>query len=361
MNNKRTYIIAEAGVNHNGSLELAKQLIDVAADAGADAVKFQTFKTEKVISRYARKADYQKQTTGEEETQFEMVKKLELSEEDHFELLAHSLERNIQLLSTPFDTDSLNFLVNELSLASIKVPSGEITNAQLLLEVSRTGKPIILSTGMSTLGEIEDALAVLSFGYTMPKSKIPSMNAFKEAYCSDEGQKALKSNVTILHCTTEYPAPLEDVNLRIMDTLKSAFDLPVGFSDHTQGIAVAIAAAARGACLIEKHFTLDRSLPGPDHQASLEPKQLKEMIDSIRMVDIALGNGIKIPAKSELKNKEIARKSLVAACEIKEGTTFSHDNIAIKRPGTGISPMAYWDYLGKKATRSYREDEVIEN
>ena len=351
-------IIAEAGVNHNGSVDRALQLIDVAAAAGADIVKFQTFKSEAVISRFAAKAAYQVKTTGSEESQLEMVKKLELDAAAHKLLVAHCAKRSIQFLSTPFDSESLDFLVEQLDIQKIKIPSGEITNGPLLLKAALTGRPVILSTGMSTLGEIEAALGVLSFGY-LRGGDSPSLAAFEKAYYSSEAREMLQRNVVLLHCTTEYPAPVAEVNLRAMTTLRLAFGLPVGYSDHTEGIAIPIAAVALGATTIEKHFTLDRNLPGPDHKASLEPTELAAMVTAIRQVEKALGNGIKIPSESELKNKPIARKSLVASRTIKAGETFSEENLTAKRPGHGVSPMDYWDYLGKAATRDYGEDETI--
>ncbi|WP_126428728.1 N-acetylneuraminate synthase [Brevibacillus marinus] len=354
-----TFIIAEAGVNHNGSLAIAKDLIRVAAEAGADAVKFQTFQAEKIISRYAEKAAYQKQTTKADESQLEMVKKLELDVAAHLELKAYCDQFQIQFLSTPFDLESVDLLVRQLHVRKLKVPSGEITNGPLLLKVAQTGLPVILSTGMATLAEVEQALGVLAFGYTHSQAQ-PSLSAFQAAYCSEAGQQALREKVTLLHCTTEYPCPYEEVNLRAMDTLAAAFGLPVGLSDHTAGIAVPIAAAARGAKVIEKHFTLDRNLPGPDHQASLEPAELKEMIRGIRQVEAALGSPVKAPAPSELKNRTVARKSLVAAKAIAPGETYTEENLTCKRPGTGVSPMHYWEWLGKTADKHYQADEVIE-
>jgi N-acetylneuraminate synthase len=354
----RTLIIAEAGVNHNGSLEKALELIDAAAEAGADVVKFQTFKSEAVISRFAVKAEYQMKSTGGHESQLDMVRKLELDEAAHRVLVAHCAKRSIQFLSTPFDLPSVEFLVNELDVAKIKIPSGEITNGPLLLKAAQSGKPIILSTGMSTLGEIEMALGVLAFGYVQSDAA-PCLQSFAEAYGSDTGQAALKDKVTLLHCTTEYPAPFSDINLRAMSTLGQSFGLPVGYSDHTQGISIPIAAVALGAVIIEKHFTLDRNLPGPDHKASLEPDELGQMVRSIREVDLALGFPTKRPVASEIKNKAIARKSIVAATAIRTGDVFSLLNLTTKRPGTGLSPMHLWDMLGKCANRDFSEDEVI--
>ncbi|WP_050479717.1 N-acetylneuraminate synthase [Herbaspirillum rhizosphaerae] len=357
--NKRVYVIAEAGVNHNGSLELARELVRVAAQAGADAVKFQTFKADKLVSRAAPKAQYQRATTDADESQHEMIRKLELSDTDHETLIAYCKDNGIDFLSTPFDLDSLALLAGRFDLPLIKMPSGDITNAPLLLAAARTGKPVILSTGMSTLGEIEQALSVLAFGYCDTGSA-PSIAAFEEAYVSDAGRSALLANVTLLHCTTEYPAPFSDVNLHAMNTLANAFSLPAGYSDHTVGISVPIAAVAMGAVVIEKHFTTDRNLPGPDHKASLEPDELLQMVRSIREVEMALGSPVKQAAPSELKNRAIARKSLVAAREIRQGEVFAMDNLDVKRPGDGISPLQYWSMLGKVADRDYSADDKVQ-
>lgn len=353
------YVIAEAGVNHNGSLDVARRLIDVAAAAGADAVKFQTFKAEKLVSRQAAKADYQQRTTNAAESQFEMIRKLELSDDDHLTLQRYCATAGIEFLSTPFDTESLDFLVRRMALPRLKLSSGEITNAPFLLAVGQTGKPVILSTGMSTLEDVEQAVGALAFGY-LGTGEAPSAAAFARARKSPEGQVVLREKVSLLHCTTEYPAPFAEVNLRAMETLGSAFGLPVGYSDHTQGIAIPIAAAALGARIIEKHFTLDRALPGPDHAASLEPVELKAMVEGIRQVEQALGSANKSPTASELKNRAIARKSLIAGTAIRKGECFTAANLAIKRPGSGISPFFYWDQLGQVATRDYAEDDIIE-
>mgnify|MGYP001577699216 CR=1 FL=1 len=357
---ERTYIIAEAGVNHNGSIDMAKQLIAVAVDAGADAVKFQTFRAEKLVSQSAPKAEYQVNTTDAAESQFEMIKKLELNKNDHEVLIQYCQKRGIEFLSTPFDFESIDLLVNTLNLSRLKLPSGEITNAPLLLHAAKTGKPIILSTGMSTLGEIEVALGVLAFGYT-GSDEPPSLQAFETAYTSTLGHIALQNKVTLLHCTTEYPAPFAEVNLRAMSTLQQAFGLPVGYSDHTAGLAISVAAVALGAVIIEKHFTLDRTLPGPDHKASLEPDELKQMVRSIREVELALGSPIKQPAASELRNRPVARKSLVANRDIRKGESFTQDNLAVKRPGDGISPICYWEWLGKIADRDYQHDDKVQS
>lgn len=357
MHVSRTYIIAEAGVNHNGSLDMAKRLVEVAAEAGVDAVKFQTFKADNLVSRSAPKAEYQTRTTDADESQHEMIRRLELDEHAHHVLIEHCKVCGIQFLSTPFDLESVDLLTEKFDLLIIKISSGDITNAPLLLRVARTGRPVILSTGMSVLGEIEDALGVLAFGY-MGGDK-PSIAAFRTAYLSEEGQAALQDRITLLHCTTEYPVPVNEVNLKVMDTLRDAFGLPVGYSDHTEGIAVPIAAVARGAAVIEKHFTLDRALPGPDHKASLEPAELKQMVSAIRAVEQSLGSGRKYPTPSELKNMGIARKSMVAAAEINAGELFTAENLTIKRPGSGLSPMRYWELLNRKAGRDFIVDEMV--
>ena len=355
-----TYIIAEAGVNHNGSLERALQLIDVAADAGADAVKFQTFRADQLVSRTAAKAEYQVRLTDAQESQHAMLKKLELDEAAHTALIGHCRSKGIEFLSTPFDLESLEMLAGKFDLSRIKFSSGDITNAPLLLAAARTGKPVILSTGMSTVEEIETALGVLAFGYA-GGGEPPSVAVFGQAYGSEHGRKALREKVVLLHCTTEYPAPFSEVNLRAMATLQHTFGLPIGYSDHTHGIAIPVAAAAMGAVIIEKHFTLDHNLPGPDHKASLEPDELKKMVLSIREVELAQGSPIKQPTPSELKNRPIARKSLVAARAIPKGEPFTRDNLAVKRPGDGISPLRYWEWLGKIADRDYQQDDRVQS
>ena len=354
-----TFVIAEAGVNHNGNLKRAIELTDAASDAGADAVKFQTFIPEEVISKHAPKAKYQLAATGSGESQLDMAHKLALSENDFLFIAEHCEKRSIKFLSTPFDLPSLDFLNRKMNLGIIKVPSGEVTNGPYLLHVAETRKTIIMSTGMCTLGEVETALSVLAFGYAGAVGN-PSPDAFKQAFATPEGQAALKEKVSLLHCTTEYPTPLSDINLKAMDTLRGAFGLPVGLSDHSQGIAVPIAAVAQGACIIEKHFTLDRSLPGPDHKASLEPGELKAMVAGIRDVEKAMGDGEKVAVNSEIKNIPIARRSLIARVAISAGTPFTEDNLCAKRPGSGISPMCYWQLLGRKAERDYEADELID-
>lgn len=331
----KTLIIAEAGVNHNGDLALAKNLVASAAAAGADLVKFQSFITSKNIAQHAPKAQYQNLSTDPGESQFDMVRKLELSKADHVALVQECTKHNIGFFSTAFDVESFNMLI-ELGLHQTKIPSGEITNLPFLRHVGRCGMPVILSTGMANLGDIEAAIDVLEQAGT-PRSKI-----------------------TVLHCTTEYPTPMVDVNLRAMQSIQSAFGVAVGYSDHTQGIEVAIAAVAMGATVIEKHFTLDRNLPGPDHQASLEPAELKAMVTAIRNIELALGDGVKRLTPSEARNKPIARKSLVANQEIKAGELFTDQNVTTKRPGTGISPMRWDEVLGRIASRNFAADELIE-
>ena len=334
MSNK-TLIIAEAGVNHNGDISLAKQLVDVAAEAGADMVKFQTFNASRQVTRSAKKANYQSQATGSTESQYEMLSRLELTEAMHLELIAYCEMRKIGFLSTGFDIESIDLLSN-LGQECFKVPSGEITNLPYLRHIGRLGKIIVLSTGMSTLGDIEAAIDVLEHAGT-PRTKL-----------------------TVLHCTTEYPTPMAEVNLRAMQSIHAAFGTAVGYSDHTKGIEVAIAAVAMGAIVIEKHFTLDRNLPGPDHQASLEPAELVAMVRAIRNVEVALGDGIKRLTPSEARNKSVVRKSLIATREIKAGEIFSTENITAKRPGTGISPMQWDEVLGRCARRNFLADELIE-
>ena len=352
-------VIAEAGVNHNGSLELAMALIEKAACAGADIVKFQTFSAGSLVTRSAEKAAYQVQASGGSETQYEMLRRLELSAEAHAKLIEHAANCGIEFLSTPFDLPSLAVLTDRFQLKRIKLGSGEITNGPLLLAAARTARPIILSTGMATLEEVEEALGVLAFGYVGGLS-LPSAGAFRVAWDDPQNRQALMQKVVLLHCTTEYPAPYEDVNLYAMDTLRAAFGLPVGYSDHTPGIEIALAAVARGATVIEKHFTLDRSMPGPDHMASLEPDELTRMVEGIRHVEVSLGDGIKAPRQSELKNLSVARKSIVAAVGIAPSERYTEQNITTKRPGNGISPMLWWDLEGGVARRAYAPDDLIE-
>lgn len=330
-----TYIIAEAGVNHNGDMALAKRLVEVAAQAGADAVKFQTFQADKLSTHSAPKAAYQREAGEVGESQHAMLKKLELNREDHLELIAYCAEQGIEFLSTGFDTDSLDML-NELGVSRFKIPSGEITNLPYLRHVAALGKPLILSTGMSDLGDIEAALAVLT-----------------QAGCA-------LTQIHVLHCTTAYPTPAAEVNLRAMNTVAQAFGVAVGYSDHTLGTEVSIAAVALGARVIEKHFTLDRTLPGPDHKASLEPQELKALVSAVRNVERCLGEGTKRPSESELPNRIVARRSIVAAVPIRAGELFCAENLSAKRPGSGIPPMRWDDIIGRRAVRDFQADELIE-
>ena len=328
-------IIAEAGVNHNGDLALAKRLVDIAAQSGADIVKFQSFKADRLATRQAKKAEYQIVTTGSTETQYQMLSRLELSENMHHELIAHCAMRKIEFLSTGFDVKTIDFLIR-LGMNHFKIPSGEISNLPYLRHIGQFSKSVILSTGMSTLGDIEAAIDVLELAGTA------------------------RSLITVLHCTTEYPTPMSDVNLRAMQSIQTAFGVAVGYSDHTAGIEVSIAAAALGASVIEKHFTLDRNLPGPDHKASLEPDELKAMVSAIRNIEKSLGDGVKRLTSTEILNKNVARQSLVASKSIKAGEVFSTQNITTKRPGSGISPMNWDLVMGSKAVRDFLENELID-
>ena len=351
------FIIAEAGVNHNGDMTMARKMIDVAAEAGADAVKFQTFQAAKLASVNAPKAAYQKTTTDAGQSQVDMLRGLEIAKQDHQPLIEHCEARGIQFLSTPFDIDSLHFLAGEIGLQTLKLPSGEIVNGPLLMAAARYNCNIVLSTGMSTIDEIRDALRILAFGFL--RDDTPREPDLENVYRSEEGQAALKKNVTLLHCNSAYPTPIHDANLRAMETLRSAFGLPIGFSDHTEGITAAVCAATLGAAIIEKHFTLDRSLPGPDHAASLEPHDLKRMIEGIRDAQTALGHSGKAPTPSEMENRLVVRQSLICSTSINEGEVFTERNITTKRPGTGLSPMQYWDILGTVAQRDFLADEEI--
>lgn len=329
----KVYIIAEAGVNHNGSYDHAKKMVDVAKEAGADCIKFQTFVAKNLVTKKANKADYQKKTTGQHQTQLDMLKKLELTFAEFINLHHYCNEKEIDFMSTGFDFQSMDFL-EKLDVKKWKIPSGEITNLPYLIRLAQTKKPIILSTGMATLNEVEEAIRILK----------------------ENGSK----EISVLHCTTDYPTHYEDVNLLAMNTMRNRFNLPVGYSDHTLGINVSIAAVALGATVIEKHFTLDRSMDGPDHKASLEPLELKEMIMGIRNIEKALGDGKKKPTETEKKNIEIARKSIVASKFINKGEVFTEDNITVKRPGNGISPMKWFEILGQTAKKNISEDEMIE-
>ncbi|SDT85655.1 N-acetylneuraminate synthase [Desulfobacula phenolica] len=336
MNHDKVFIIAEAGVNHNGSLDRAREMVEIAANAGADAVKFQTFKAKTLVTKSAVKADYQKKTSAREESQFDMLKKLELSHDAHLELINTCRLKGIEFLSSPFDLETIDLLKN-LKIARWKIPSGEITNLPYLRKIASFGQEIILSTGMADLEEIKAAVFVFK------KAEIPL------------------DMITVLHCNTEYPTPMQDVNLNAMQTIKDSFPgVKVGYSDHTKGIEIPIAAVAMGATMIEKHFTLDKHLPGPDHNASLLPDELTQMVRAVRNIEMALGNGIKKPSRSEKKNIPIARKSIVAACRIAAGESFTKDNLTVKRPGTGISPMKWDDVIGGEAGKNYKKDDLID-
>lgn len=350
-------VIAEAGVNHNGSRERALAMVDAAADAGADVVKFQTFRAERLVTRSARKAAYQEANTGSGGGQFEMLKALELSDDDHRAILARCAARGIAFLSTAFDAESLSFLLG-LGMPLVKIPSGDVTAAPLLLDAARSGRPLVVSTGMCTLREVEDALAVIAFGLAHPSGH-PSRDDLALAHQDPQVRQLLAERVVLLHCVTEYPAPPASVNLRAMETLRSAFGLRVGYSDHTLGTDVAIASVALGATVLEKHFTLDRTLPGPDHAASLEPAELTQLVASVRRVREALGSTQKGPVGAERENRGVARRSLVAARAIRAGSVFVEADFAMKRPGDGISPMRIWELLGTTATRDYAPDDLI--
>lgn len=353
------FIIAEAGVNHNGSFETACALADAAKMAGADAVKFQTFRAEALATASSPKAEYQQRTTGVGDSQLDMLRQLELSYTDFIALDRYCRDIGIMFLSTPFDPMSLDFLVNEVNVPLLKFSSGDITNAPFLLQGARSGKPIILSTGMSTLAEVEEALGILSFGYSATPESKPGREAFKTSYWQETNHSILAENVCILHCVTEYPTPLEEVNLRSMVTLAEAFGLPVGFSDHTMGIGVSVAAVALGGCVIEKHLTLDRAGHGPDHAASLEPEAFRRMVEALREAAACLGSPRKLPAPCERKNLHIGRRSLVARMTIASGEKFTPENIGVKRPGGGQPPINYWDLIGKCAERDYLPDDLI--
>ena len=356
---KKTFVIAEAGVNHNGSIDLARELIDAAVSAGADAVKFQSFVASSLVTPSASKAEYQITNTGATESQLEMLQKLELSQPQQRELYDYCHSKNIQFLSTPFDLASLKFLTTDLGLETIKVGSGELTNAPFLYEVARLAKKIILSTGMSTIDEVAEALGVIAFAMTNDSSQTPTPSSILSALTSPEGKIAIATRVALLHCTTDYPTKPNDVNLNAMLTLRNNFACQIGFSDHSVGVHLAVAAVAMGATIIEKHLTTSRELPGPDHLASLEPHEFQSLVNQIRDVENALGDGEKLPTSVEIQNKRIARRSLVAARSIEAGEIFTQDNIAIKRPGIGRSPIEYWTLLGTTATRDIAENEII--
>jgi N-acetylneuraminate synthase len=354
----RTFIIAEAGVNHNGDLDKALELVDVASRAGVDAIKFQTFDSKSLTTAFAPKAKYQKENTTSKGSQQEMLEGLELSKGDYSQILNLCKERSIKFLSTAFDSSSLSFLINDLKIDKLKIPSGEITNGPFLIDHAITGLDMIISTGMSNLKEIETALGVVAFGYL--RAKNPCQKSFQKAFHSEEGQKKLKEKVTLLHCTSQYPTLNNDINLKAISTLKSKFNLKVGYSDHSEGILIASNAVSLGAELIEKHFTLDKDLPGPDHKSSLDPFQLDELVKTIRTTEEFLGDGVKAARKSENENLIVSRKSIVASKEIRKGEIFTEENLTFKRPGSGINPMKFWKILNKKSNRNYSVDDLID-
>lgn len=354
----QTVIIAEAGVNHNGNLAMALELVDKAAEAGADYVKFQTFKATNVASTEAKKAIYQLRNTDNAETQLDMLHRLELSLEHHEAIIGRCKQQGVRFLSTPFDMDSLKLLTETYAQSEIKIGSGELTNAPLLLAAGRSGSKIILSTGMGSLAEVEEALGVLAFAICrqgQPKGRTD----FAQVLLDSAVWPALANRVMLMHCTTDYPAAVEDINLHAMETMRRAFGVKVGYSDHTVGNAVGLAAVALGASALEKHFTLDRSLPGPDHAASLEPKELTQFIKSVREVEGALGSGIKQPGANEVANRSVARKSLLAARSLPKGHLLTMDDITVKRPGDGVSPMELWDVIGRPLESRVSQDGVI--
>ncbi|MFF5996802.1 N-acetylneuraminate synthase [Lysinibacillus sp. KU-BSD001] len=354
-----TYIIAEAGVNHNGSFEMAKKLVDVAKEAGADAVKFQTFKAENLVTKTAKQADYQVENLKQATSQYDMLKKLELTFEEFTKLQQYCEEKGIEFLSTPFDLESVDFLLEQLAMPTVKIPSGELTNAPFIHYIATKQRPIILSTGMATVDEIHEALAFIAYGLAYPQQDvdIAEVEAFYKTLTAKE---LLQKYVTVLHCTTQYPAPVYSINLKVMDEMRTTFQVPIGFSDHSEGITIPIGAAAMGATVIEKHFTLDKKMEGPDHVASLNPQELKAMVQGIREIEEALGDGVKEPTTVELQNRQPARKSLVAKKAIRAGEIFSCTNLTVKRPGNGIAPSQYWAYIGKTASKNYEEDAMID-
>ena len=354
-----TYVIAEAGVNHNGDLDTARQLVDVAAKAGADAVKFQTFNAKALASENAPSAAYQKTTMGDDVSQFEMLRKLELSRDSHFRLKDQCEGLYIDFLSSPFDLESLDFLVSNMDMKTIKIPSGELTNGPLIHAAAKADVTLIMSTGMSTLDEIDQALALVVFATTHPDDS-PSLEKLDQIRQETPTYDALKNKISLLHCTSDYPAPINDVNLTAIPTMADRFSLKVGYSDHSEGIVVAVAAVALGAHIIEKHFTLDRDWPGPDHKASLDPAQLGNMINDIRLIEKARGDGVKVVRPSERGTMEVARKGLVANRPICQGDIFTEQNLSALRPGNGLSPMLFWDMIGQSASRDYAAGERIE-
>jgi len=354
----KTFIIAEAGVNHNGDVNKALEMVNLAASAGADAIKFQTFNSESLTTVSAPKAKYQQENTPQDENQRDMLRRLELPKESYFEITKRCKEKKIKFMSTAFDSDSLSFLVNDLKVDLLKIPSGEITNGPFILEHARTGLDIILSTGMSNIQEIQHALSTIAFGYLSKEE--PQKDDFFQAINSSPGRKIINEKVILLHCTSQYPALNEDINLRAIQTLIDTFNVRVGYSDHSLGTLISSNAISLGAVLIEKHFTLDKDFPGPDHKASLDPIELRDLVTVIRRTEELLGDGVKIPMKSEKENLIISRKSIVARSNIKKGDIFSKDNLTFKRPANGMSPMKFWTLIGRKSKRDYLRDDLIE-
>ncbi len=354
----KTLIIAEAGVNHNGSLQRALEMIDIAAKSGADYIKFQSFKAEALATTDAPKAKYQIKTTGETENQFEMLKRLELDHEDHDILMSRCKDQGIKFLSTPFDIQSLLFLVDNLKLKEIKLGSGELTNAPLLIEAGKSGVQIILSTGMGTLSEVEAALGAIAFGM-IQKGEPKNHRDFADVLLDTSVWELIAERVSLLHCTTEYPAAVSDVNLSAMSGLRHAFKLKVGYSDHTEGEAISLAAVALGANFLEKHFTLDRTLPGPDHAASLEPSELESLIKNVRKIESATGNGVKQPSAAEVENRPVARKTIIAARDLQEGQILGSNDLEVKRAGDGLSPMMFWDLLGRQVKVKLKKGQIL--
>ena len=352
---KKVYIIAEVGVNHNGQLDLAMKLIDVAKECGADAVKFQTFRAESLVTAYAEKADYQKANDTGSINQLEMLKKLEISFADHFKLKEYCEKRGIDFMSSAFDFECLRFLIHELKLQTMKVPSGETANYPFIYELAKSQVKAVVSTGMFEMNEIRTALAVMALGYQNKPMDIKKL----EQISTEEMSQVLKDKISLLHCTTAYPCKPEDANIRVLETFKSTFKVPVGYSDHTEGFAASMAAVSFGATVIEKHITLDRNMEGPDHKASLDPIQFKQYVQFIRETEKVLGSPEKKPTEEELKNRVFARKSVVAKRPIRAGEVFSEENVDLKRPGNGLSPLCYWGMMGKKAVRDLKKDEMI--
>lgn len=357
MRENKVNIIAEVGVNHQGCLNTALEYVDICCEMGVDVVKFQTFQPKHLVAKSAKKAAYQKKNSEDSESQLELLERLSLSYKDTNKILSYCNKKGIVFLSSPFDMESASFLVNELALKTIKLGSGELTNAPLLYYLAQMGVSVILSTGMALLGEIEMALGVLAYGYLGGTQ--PCFKNFREAYISRDAVSILSDRVTLMHCTSSYPALPNEINLTALTTLQNAFSVPIGYSDHSEGVAVSLAAVALGACVIEKHITLDKALPGPDHKASLDPKEFRYMVSQVRIVEEALGYSYKIPQAGEMNTLEVARKSLVTQKTIKQGERFTKDNLTVKRPAAGISAMEYFDYLGRNAQAHYSEDELL--